>query len=667
MAGSRTVFLSYASQDAVAASRIAASLREAGIEVWFDVSELRGGDLWHQSILKQIRECRLFLPIISSATEARGEGYFRLEWKLAVDRSHLMAGDQRFIVPVVIDETIMESARVPDPFRDYQWMRLPRDGRTDDLKDRILQLFANERNPAKSPTSLVAGRISQRGISGSSGRGRGRRYGLRISLIALVTVGVVMVYPLLIRPSMTPGRTRLVPASSTLTDTANDAAIPEQSVAVLPFVDMSERKDQEYLADGLSEELINQLTKIPDLRVPARTSSFYFKGKPATIAEIGKLLGVSHVLEGSVRKSGNKLRITTQLIRAHDGYHLWSQTFDREVSDVFTMEDEISQSVTSALKVSLKAENRPTYDRADDPEAYTLYLRAVQLRRSGDDADQRTALSYLDQAVSKDPGFALAWTQRSGVLDDVGRHAEAKVAALHALELGPESASAHIALSRVLFLELDAAGAKAELLRALKLDPGNTLANASMGLIFTFEGDFVKAIEIAQGAISRDPMNPNRHGDLGEIYFYAGRYSESTAAYRNWHDLQPHSPLHENTAENLLASGDAAAALAELNQEPDEHLRTGCSCRVLIYDALSRPTEANAALEKLQKEHPDDGAYGIGRAYANRNQADQAFMWFDRALKNRSIDLLFINVDPLIKNIRTDRRYKALLAKLKLT
>jgi len=288
-APTKAVFLSYASQDAEAAQRICEALRAVGLDVWFDQSALRGGDAWDASIRRQIKECALFIPVISANTQARVEGYFRREWNLAVHRTLDMADDQAFLVPVVIDATIDMSARVPEKFREVQWTRL----------------FAGE-----SPAAF-AERV-QRLLSG------------------------VAAPPVRVTPP------RVVPAAAPAHAARGD---DPPSIAVLPFVNMSRDEENEYFADGLAEELLNVLAKISGLRVAARSSAFSFKGKGATVADAGRALNVATILEGSVRKSGNRMRISVQLVKVVDGYQLWSETYDRTLDDIFAVQDDIAQSV----------------------------------------------------------------------------------------------------------------------------------------------------------------------------------------------------------------------------------------------------------------------------------------------------------------------------------
>ena len=295
----KAVFLSYASQDAEAARRICEALRAVGLDVWFDESALRGGDAWDASIRRQIKECALFVPIISANTQARAEGYFRREWNLAASRTLDMADDQAFLLPVVIDATIDVNARVPEKFREVQWTHLPAGEASARFAERVHRLLAGGAEPSLpvAPPRLVSATA----------------------------------------PAMTP---------------RHDAP----SIAVLPFVNMSRDEENEYFADGLAEELLNVLAKIRGLRVAARSSAFTFKGKGATVAEVGRALNVATVLEGSVRKAGNRMRVSVQLVKVVDGYQLWSETYDRTLDDIFAVQDDIAQSVLKELRAALLGE-----------------------------------------------------------------------------------------------------------------------------------------------------------------------------------------------------------------------------------------------------------------------------------------------------------------------
>ena len=333
---SKAVFLSYASQDADAARRICEALRASGVEVWFDQSELRGGDAWDQKIRRQIHDCGLFIPVISAHTDERSEGYFRLEWKLAVDRSHLMADDAPFLFPIVVDDTTEAGARVPDKFRSVQWTRVPGGEAAPAFCQRVAALLAGTARPARAP---------------AAGEAVPRRASVSRSVIAIIGLLVIAAIGALSWQLVR----RMPTSASTTPSTAapRPVAIPEHSIAVLPFVNVGDRKDQEFFSDGLSETLLNLLSKVPGLQVAARTSAFSFKGSAVDVPTIGRKLMVAHVLEGSVNRVGNHLRVTAQLERADNGYQIWSETYDRELGDVFRIQDEIAKAVVKALRVSL--------------------------------------------------------------------------------------------------------------------------------------------------------------------------------------------------------------------------------------------------------------------------------------------------------------------------
>ena len=351
MSAPKAVFLSYASQDEEAARRVRDALEAAGVEVWFDQNELRGGDAWDASIRKRIRDCALFVPLISANTEARSEGYFRLEWKLAVDRSHLMAGDQPFLMPVAIDATSEATARVPDRFREIQWSRVAGGKGAGGFAERLQRLLAPLGEPAARPRAAM-------------------------------------------------------PASA-------PSGMP--SIAVLPFVNMSRDEENEYFADGLSEELLNVLSKIRGLRVASRTSAFFFKGKSTDIATVAQKLNVATVLEGSVRKSGKRVRITAQLIETATDSHLWSQTYDRELDDIFAVQDDIAQAVVTELRAALlgadaKAVVRAaSTGRAENPDAYRLYLQGRFYVDRYTERSMEKAVECFHEALALEPGFALGW------------------------------------------------------------------------------------------------------------------------------------------------------------------------------------------------------------------------------------------------------------------
>jgi len=340
------VFLSYASQDAEAAQRICDALRSAGIEVWLDQSELRGGDAWDQSIRDQIKSCALFIPIISANAHARVEGYFRLEWKLAIDRSHRMAPKQPFLLPVVIDETGQGNDGIPERFRDLQWTRLPGGRASSAFVERVQRLLSSE--PSHGPTPARPAASNGSGAASSITEPVRSPWRSTPALFAIGTaLAVVLGYFVFDRIGLfKPKRSSAV--STTTSAQTSSPAVPEKSIAVLPFSDMSETKDQDYFAEGMAEEILDILARIPQLTVIGRTSSFQFKGRTEDLRTIGERLRVAYVVEGSVRKAGQRIRVTAQLIDTQSRAHLWSDSYDRDYGDVLTLQDEIATAIGRA-------------------------------------------------------------------------------------------------------------------------------------------------------------------------------------------------------------------------------------------------------------------------------------------------------------------------------
>jgi TolB-like protein len=464
----RVVFLSYASQDAQAAQKICEALRAAAIEVFLDQSELRGGDAWDQKIRHEIHDCALFMPVVSQHTQERLEGYFRLEWKLAVDRSHLMATERPFLVPVVVDGTRDQEAFVPDAFRAVQWTRLPGGETPAAFVERIKRLLS----PELSPLSAVSGAAPGLREPVRASR-RSKPVLLTIVAVILATLAYFVADKFWI--------SKHVAASTAFNP-------PPHSIAVLPFANMSGDKDQEYFSDGLTEELLNSLSEINELQVAARTSSFYFKGKDVDLGTVAHKLNVGAVLEGSVRRSANTIRITAQLINAVTGFHLWSKTYDRDLGDVLKLQTEIATAVASALKVTLLGDVAAKVELGGtgNPAAFDAYLRGEKAVRSTRDMkDLPAAIAAYTEAIRLDPHYALAFAGRSIAHSDVASEAETPAAtregfdkaqadAHQALILAPDLVQGHLALAFVSEVRtLDFTQANDEYERALALAPGN--------------------------------------------------------------------------------------------------------------------------------------------------------------------------------------------------
>jgi TolB-like protein/Flp pilus assembly protein TadD len=621
----KAIFLSYASQDAEVARRLCDALRAVGLDVWFDQSALRGGDAWDASIRRQIKECALFVPVISANTQVREEGYFRLEWKLAVDRSHLMADDKAFLLPVVIDATIDANARVPEKFREVQWTHLP----------------AGE-------ASAAFAEWVQRLLSG----------------------GAASAMP--VAPS------RVVPAS------APAAAAPAHeapSIAVLPFVNRSRDEEDEYFSDGLADELLNVLAKIRGLRVAARTSAFQFKGKNDDIAVIGRKLNVATVLEGSVRKAGNRMRISVQLVKVADGYHLWSETYDRTLEDIFAVQDDIAHSVVKELRTTLLGEAADATaqvaaamkGRADNPEAHRLYLQGRFFLERVTEADVARAVEYLDKATALDPEFALGWAGLArachlqaawGWAPFAAGFARAREAAQRALALSPDLAEAHVCLGLVFERgDWDLQAADAEFRRAFELAPGNVdVLKARAGLAGIL-GRHDEAIELLQNAAALDPLGTSTLRALGGNYSSVDRFDEAEAALRAALDLNPKAGVVHSALSHLrLKQGRPEEALAEASLEPHPVLRLADTA--MARHALGQAAESDAALSELIADHAEIAAYDIAQVCAVRGEVDRAFHWLERGYAQRDSGMPLVANDRLLEPLHGDPRWDPLLRKV---
>ena len=658
----RAVFLSYASQDAGAARRISDLLTAAGIEVWFDQSELRGGDTWDQKIRHQIRDCALFLPIISANTHARTEGYFRLEWKLAVDRSHLMAPDRPFLLPVVIDGTSNNDSRIPDRFREIQWTHLPNGDAPSVFVERVRGLLCDE--DALGATLAGADPIKvSRGVTAPP-HARPTRSNVLIAIAAgaVVLAGIGVLY----RQSHGAVDVTQEPASASM--------VSGKSIAVLPFVDMSEKRDQEYFSDGLTEELLDLLAQVPDLHVPARTSSFYFKGKQVTIAEIAKALGVANVLEGSVRKAGNTVRVTAQLIRADNGYHLWSKTYDRDMKDIFKVQDEIAATVVNALKASLL----PTVAaaarrRTANTDAYNQYLLARSFYFQFTVPGYRRAVAAYKTAISLDPnyaaayaGLAIAENELADKISDPAGIDRAAAAAERAIKLGPDIAAGYAARGYLrAFWLWNWVGAMEDFNKALALDPNNSLALAQYSFLLAAEGRLPEAINVAQRSIKVDPLVAIAWVTLARHLNNSGDLRGARSALHRAHELDPDLHyVHFELAVTELLAGQPAQAMVSARADGEATWRLAGVAAAA--HSLQHPQESQQALDELISTQAKNAAYQIAEVYAWRGDQDQAFEWLDRAYAQRDGGLIYLRTDALLASLRGDQRYPALLRKMHL-
>ena len=488
----------------------------------------------------------------------------------------------------------------------------------------------------------------------------------------LIVVGLLVIAIVVVAVERFIPRTAPIPAATDAASGAPPAEAPVQaaakSIAVLPFADMSSGKDQEYFADGLSEELLNLLAKLPELRVIGRTSSFQFKGRNEDLRVIGEKLNVAHILEGSVRKSGDKVRITAQLIKAADGSHLWSETYDRTLDDIFAVQDDIAGEVVKALKLTLLGTALTTSSKPQDSEAYNLALQGRFFLDRRGQKDLERAVEYFRRSRERDPGYAPAWAglsqayarqADSGFVPAADGYRRAREAAEKALALDPQLADAHLAMGWIhQVYDWDWAAADASFRRALDLEPGNAQALRLAS---------IQALTWAAGT-KRSTWRTRLSSAIR-----CGRIPTTTSAslcwpstatqrpkppfVRPWNSIQA-GPRHYGIGRALLLQGKTDAALQEMQQETEEIWRL--SGLPLAFHALGRRSESDAALAALKDKYAEEAAFQIAEVHAFRGEADLAFEWLERAYDQRDGGLADIKGDRFCAGspaIRATRRF----------
>jgi len=699
-AGMPDAFISYASHDAAVATALVEALERADVKCWIAPRDVTAGALYADAIVRAISGARVFILVLSENS---------------IDSSHVgkeierASSKKRPIIALRIDAAPLTPA-LEYFLSESQWV----EAQPGNMQAAYAKLIDAIRGLAATAAGVApAVRRAMSAGARPPGKPKSRFPKIIVAAAIAIVVGYIVVDKLwLSRRSEThPSSAAVTPAVPPVAPSA--AAIAENSIAVLPFTDMSEKKDQEYFSDGLSEELIDLLTKIPDLHVPARTSSFYFKGKSEDIQTIAHKLLVAHVLEGSVRRSGNHLRVTAQLIRADNGYHLWSETYDRNVNDIFKVQDDIAGEVVKALKISLLQTEAPHAAPTANSEAYSLYLQAVSLARRDSAGDTILSYGYLRQALKLDPQFALAWAALAeNYTDDTvdwdtvfdsantlgpktGRansHAAsimdvapkpgspqaattwqsiAKIvvtgsheAADRALKFGPNLPETHLAAARVrLYVDWDWAAAEKEINQARELDPRNARVTQLAATWAITVGRLQQAIDLARLATTQDPLG-TANFELGKASHRIGKLEDAENAYRQLLALYPSSPaFHFRYGLVLLALGRPEAALNEFNRDIPPYRQAGLP---LALDALGRRADADRELALAEKQWGLGMGYQISYVYASRNNAERAMYWLEQAYEQHDDGLLSMLHDPLFRNIEHDPRFTALQHKMNL-
>jgi TolB-like protein/Tfp pilus assembly protein PilF len=667
------VFLSYASQDADAACQICDALRAAGIEVWLDQSELRGGDVWDQKIRRQIHECALFIPIISANTASRHEGYFRLEWDLADQRSHMMARSHVFVVPVCLDATTQAAADVPESFTRVQWTRLSRGNTPPAFVERVKRLLSREPSTAsRAATSVASGVVPARRKAAASA------WSKRAAAAAAAVAALgALAYVAIDRPWISKPATSSTPVSAPLAGFAP----PPHSIAVLPFVNISGDKEQEYFSDGLSEELLNSLARINELQVAARTSSFYFKGKDVDLNTVAHKLNVASVLEGSVRRSGQTVRVTAQLNSAVTGYHLWSQTYDRDLKDVLQMQTEIAGAVANALKVTLLGDLATKIELGGtrNPAAFDAYLRATKAHFTAATArEEQGAVDGFSQALRLDPDYALAYAGRSLALSSLvyvtccatteavtrASLERALADADKSIALAPDLAEGHLALAGAYESSLEFTRASEEYERALTLAPTNARVLRDFGAFAVYMGKSDSGLTMLRRAVVFDPLNYVSHMYLGLALRALRRYDEAIVALSDGLAIQPAADIRTALGITQYLQGNLQAARASCEGVAGEY-DLGQQCLAITYNRLGRHVDAETALSKLKELWGDGGPTVYAEVHAQWGDTSKALEWLEAAVRRRTPGLEGLKTYPLLDPLRNEPRFQAIERELR--
>ena len=538
----RAVFLSYASQDAEAARRICDSLRAAGVEVWFDADGgLEHGDEWDAKIRRQIKECVLFIPLISANTQARHEGYFRLEWELAAERAMSIASGVPFILPVVIDDTLEPDALVPDRFRKVQWTRLPGGVISPDVQARLLKLWSHRVSLVSQEGKRAGAREERSSHSAIAPAPTRNKPSALIATVAVAAVALTSWW--FSRNNATsPPSVATAPKTTAGAKPASPLALAEsdKSVAVLPLENLSPDPENAFFTDGIHSEIIATLARLSDVKVIARSSTMAFKGTTEPLAVIARQLGVAHLITGSVRREAGHARIVLELRRASDEALLWTQTFDRELKGILAIQSDIASEVARVLSAR-NAVSHQELARAltQNPRAFDLYQQA-EFASDGDGRDLakiEATIARLEQVMRLDPGYLAPARTLSFT------HAYAS-----AVDNDPAGSRRHA----------DAALRWAEM--AARLAPGG-LGDGPLSYYYSFVArDHTRGLEYAERAIRALPNESNSYNLASIALRFMGRQTEALARLDRALAVDP---LNASFLYNR------ASALADLRRVPE--------------------------------------------------------------------------------------------------
>jgi len=649
------VFVSYASQDAAVAVAVVDAVERHGVACWIAPRDVKAGALYADAIVRAISDAKALVLVLSANSVASAHVGKEVE---------RASSKRRPLIALRIDEAPLSPA-LEYFLGESHWV----DARAAGMDAALTKLIAAVREPERNaPGNIPAVAAGMSAGKATAPPPQSRR--IRIVLAAGITVVAVALAALLAHKFWLAKHFAGQQATPAATDVVSD-----KSIAVLPFTDMSEKKDQEYFADGIAEEVLDRLAKVPGLRVVGHTSSFQFKNKGSDLASVGATLGVSYLLEGSVRRDGERVRVTAQLVDVRNGSQKWSGHFDSEVVDVLQVQDTIATGLARALQIAVEADIAP-HAAIKSPGALDAYLRGLQSLDRDTQEGAEAAVAQLQQALSLDPTFAPAAIDLARAYLFVGElgwlpprvaFERAREAALLAQRLDPKSPLPHVFLAEIhVDYDWDWAGADRELQQAFALGPRDTYGAQVASSLAAALGHWDEARQLAIEAIALDPLNANAHGTLGfAIYLRSGNLAGAEQSLRRALQIAPeYATGHYFLGEALMLQGHLDAALAEFGKEAlDDGQLEGSS---MVHFAAGRKAESDAQLAEAIRHNGTSWASEIARVYAFRGEKDHAFEWLDRAYEARDEDLYFMKADPLFKNLEGDPRYKAFLRKMNL-
>jgi len=615
------IFISYAREDSVAADRIAEALRSHGIEVWFDQEELRGGEAWDQKIRGQIRSCLLLIPIVSAHTQGRGEGYFRREWKLAAERTHDMAAGIPFLVPVVIDDTAESAAMVPEEFMRVQWTRLPHGRITPQFAAQVKRLLEAPKKAAAAP----AARVLATGAQPAAPRKSGVPLAL-VGAVAVVALGAA-IYAWLRHP-VAESPANLRPEAAATADQPAKPSVYNKSIAVLPFENRSDDKANAFFTDGIHEDILTNLAHIAELRVVSRTSVMEYRGTTKKIRQIGQELGVAWLLEGSVQRAGNKVRVTGQLINARTDEHVWAQSYDRDLTDIFAIQAELAQDIVAALqaKISPQEKSLLTHAVTSNPAAYDLFLRAREINRNGNDTreEMENQEAMLKSAVTLDPASARIWAELATVHASFvftffdaseARLAKARAAIETARNLEPDSPAVIGGLGTYYYYGLrDYPHALEQFGRLVRQWPNDFFGHFMTGLVQRRQGHYAESLVHLRHAAELDPASPEQARNLVVSLVQMRRYAEAIVEQERRVRLLPESMKESFELVRLKYYLDGSTRAGDELMDGPIAERAGPAKAAGYRKSWAAMKGDLVAAARLDREFPDTSAGGVANA-----------------------------------------------------